>query len=323
MPTRPPRRPLAPDRRRPARAEEWWRSARRHRRADAARPGRPVTVVDSGISATHPEFAGRPNLELLNPQEPARSVGETTTGRWWPRSSARRVNGVGIVGIYPEPSCALGRCSATAAAATSDIVAGIVAAAPPGPSVINLSLGGPDRRSLIEQAVERGVRRPARSSSPPRGTSATTAARPAIPPRSRTCSRSARPTAALPSGRLLLVGTRFVDLAAPGRRHAGRAPTDATLTPRRQRHELLVPARRRRRGVGLDRATGARQRPAVRSAPLGARDIGAPGRDDAHRLRALDVRPRSPRRPRARSAGAERRRRVRRPPASSPPARRR
>jgi len=30
-------------------------------------------VVDSGVSVSHPEFAGRPNLELLNPQQPTDS----------------------------------------------------------------------------------------------------------------------------------------------------------------------------------------------------------------------------------------------------------
>ena len=51
-------------------AEEWWRSVVGIDGLTPPGPGRPVTVVDSGISASHPEFAGRPNLELLNPQQP-------------------------------------------------------------------------------------------------------------------------------------------------------------------------------------------------------------------------------------------------------------
>jgi hypothetical protein len=36
---------------------EWWRPAIGADRVDAPGPGKPVTVVDSGLDITHPEFA--------------------------------------------------------------------------------------------------------------------------------------------------------------------------------------------------------------------------------------------------------------------------
>jgi subtilase family protein len=134
-------------------AEEWWRDSVGIQGLTPPGPGRPVTVVDSGISVSHPEFTGRTNLELLNPQEPAPLGGEH--GTMVSSLVGAPVNGVGMVGIYPDAvlrswDAALGEGRALA---TSDIVAGIVAAARRGPGVINLSLGGPDRDSLIEQAV--------------------------------------------------------------------------------------------------------------------------------------------------------------------------
>ena len=52
--------PLVPD--------EWWRAAIGADRIDAPGPGTPVTVVDSGLDITHPEFASRPNTVLMNKQ---------------------------------------------------------------------------------------------------------------------------------------------------------------------------------------------------------------------------------------------------------------
>ncbi len=42
-------------------------------------PGRAVTIVDSGVDVTHPEFLGRANTEMLNDQEPAGLGGEHGT----------------------------------------------------------------------------------------------------------------------------------------------------------------------------------------------------------------------------------------------------
>ncbi|HEY8777751.1 MAG TPA: S8 family serine peptidase, partial [Gaiellaceae bacterium] len=47
---------------------EWWRTAVGADQVDSPGPGKPVTVVDSGVDLSHPEFAGRPNTTALNAQ---------------------------------------------------------------------------------------------------------------------------------------------------------------------------------------------------------------------------------------------------------------
>ena len=134
--------------------EDWWRSAIGIDGLEPPGPGKPVTVVDSGIDVTHPEFLNRPGTELLNSQEPLGIGGEHGTAV--ASLIGATANGVGIVGIYPQAvlrswDAALG---AGTQLDTSEIVAGLVAAARNGAGVINLSLGSQTRESLIEQAVD-------------------------------------------------------------------------------------------------------------------------------------------------------------------------
>jgi hypothetical protein len=136
---------------------EWWRGAIGIDGLQPPGPGKAVTVVDSGIDLTHPEFAGRPDLLMLNPQEPAPTGGRHGTGV--ASLVGAPINGVGISGIYPQAAlrswdAALGE---GVQLTTSDIVAGILAAARQGPGVINLSLGGPGADPLIRQAVAAAV----------------------------------------------------------------------------------------------------------------------------------------------------------------------
>lgn len=143
----------------PLSAEEWWRVAIGVDGLTPPGPGVPVTIIDSGLDVTHPEFAGRPNTETLNPQEPAPLGGEHGTSV--ASVIAAPVNGQGVVGIYPEAvlrswDAARGRGTQLD---TFEIVQGIVAAARRGPGVINLSLGGNQRDPVIEQAVNQAVRR--------------------------------------------------------------------------------------------------------------------------------------------------------------------
>jgi subtilisin family serine protease len=132
--------------------QQWWRTAIGIEGLTPPGPGKPITVVDSGINVSHPEFAGRPNLSALNPQEPGPLGGEH--GTQVASLVGAPANGVGTVGIYPDSvlrswDAALGEGRQLT---TGEIVAGIVAAARGGPGVINLSLGGP-RDDVIEQAV--------------------------------------------------------------------------------------------------------------------------------------------------------------------------
>ena len=93
-------------------------------------PGKPVTIVDSGVDVAHPEFAGRPNLLSLNAQEPQPLGGVHGTAVASLIGAAE--NGVGIVGIYPEALLQTLGCRARSghrSSSTSDIVAGVLAAA--------------------------------------------------------------------------------------------------------------------------------------------------------------------------------------------------
>ena len=78
---------------------EWWLGAIRAAKLTPPGPGKPVTVVDTGLDVYHAEFAGRPDTTLLNPQ----------TGTDLPDdfhgtavSSLIAAPGVGMVGIYPQ-----------------------------------------------------------------------------------------------------------------------------------------------------------------------------------------------------------------------------
>ena len=138
---------------------EWWRAAVGVDTLTPPAAGRPVTIVDSGIDVSHPEFLGRANTETLNPQEPAGIGGEhgTAVGSL----VAAPNNGLGLVGIYPEAvlrswDAAQGQGTQLA---TSEIVQGVLAAANRGPEVVNLSLGSDENELVIEQAIFEAVRK--------------------------------------------------------------------------------------------------------------------------------------------------------------------
>jgi hypothetical protein len=140
-------------------ATEWWRAAVG---VDALTPppaGRPVTIVDSGIDVTHPDFLDRPGTELLNDQEPAGFGGEhgTAVGSL----VGAPVNGVGLVGIYPEAVLRSWDAAKGAGTelSTAEIVQGLLAAAAGGPGVVNLSLGSEHKEPAIEQAIYAAVRK--------------------------------------------------------------------------------------------------------------------------------------------------------------------
>lgn len=131
---------------------QWWRSAIGIADLTPPGPGKPVTVVDSGLDLAHPEFAGRPDTVALNEQ--------TTNGKDGAHGTAvaslvaAPANGAGLVGVYPQAALRLYDASPGGSElTTSEIIAGILAAAREGPSVINLSLGSRTRDSLLEQAV--------------------------------------------------------------------------------------------------------------------------------------------------------------------------
>ena len=138
----------------PLEPDEWWRSVIGIDGLTPPGPGKPVTVVDSGLDLQHPEFLNRPDTIAMNPQEPAPLGGEHGTGV--ASLVGAPANGVGIVGVYPQAvlrswDTALGQGTQID---TSQVVQGIAAAAASGPGVINLSLGSAEKDVFIEQAID-------------------------------------------------------------------------------------------------------------------------------------------------------------------------
>jgi subtilisin family serine protease len=119
---------------------EWWIPMIGADRAEPPGPGKPVTIIDSGVDLAHPEFAGRAGTEALNGQ--VLSVGDG-----YPHGTAvgsvvgAPVNAAGLVGVYPQAVLRTWDADAQGDLTTSGVIAGIDAAVRKGPGVINLSLG--------------------------------------------------------------------------------------------------------------------------------------------------------------------------------------
>lgn len=135
---------------------EWWRSAVGADRVDPPGPGKPVTVVDSGLDLTHPEFANRPNTTALNPQTTTEE--EDDHGTEVSSVVGAPNNGVGLVGVYPNAVLRVWDASPLGFLNESEAIKGIIEAARLGPGVINLSFGGENNDPLLQQAVDHAVR---------------------------------------------------------------------------------------------------------------------------------------------------------------------
>ena len=130
---------------------QWWYQHVGADRAEPPGPGRPVTVIDSGLDVNHPEFAGRPNTALLNAQ--TFSGEREFHGTAVSSVVAAPANGIGVVGVYPQAVLNSWDASPRGQLSTGDVIAGIEAAAARGPGVINLSLGGTGRSVFEANAV--------------------------------------------------------------------------------------------------------------------------------------------------------------------------
>ena len=141
----------------PLASGEWWRASIGADLAQPPGPGKPVTIVDSGLDITHEEFASRPDTTLLNEQTV--SFEDDDHGTEVASVIAAPVNGVGLAGVYPQAKLRSWDASPFGFISTGAAVRGIVAAADGGPSVINLSFGGNDDDPMIHQAVLYAFRR--------------------------------------------------------------------------------------------------------------------------------------------------------------------
>lgn len=266
---------------------EWWRTVIGIDGLTPPGPGRSVTIVDSGLDVTHPEFAGRPNTILLNAQEPQPIGGEHGTAV--ASVLAAPANGAGVVGIYPEVvlqswDAAIGRGTQLE---TSEIVAGILAAARTGPGVINLSLGGPEREPLIEQAADVAFAKGSLivAASGNDGELGSPLGYPAALPHVLTVASTGRDDTVSPFS----TASRFVDLAAPGEDMVTATALGRGWLPGVSGTSFAAPL------VSGAAAWVWTARPRLDNTQLfeiirrSARDVGAPGRDDATGFGVLDV----------------------------------
>ena len=126
---------------------EWWRPVIGADQVAPPGPGKPLTVIDSGIDPRHAEFRGRPNTILLNPQNPLDEGHGTAVAS----VASAPENGVGIVGVYPQVVL---RSYDAGPPTVGDVIRGLeLASDERNPGVINLSLGFPDRDPILERQV--------------------------------------------------------------------------------------------------------------------------------------------------------------------------
>ena len=133
---------------------EWWIADVRDDKVEPPGPGVPVTVADTGLDLSHPEFGSRPNTIPLNQQ----FVGsrDEIHGTAVSSAAAAPSNGQGLVGIYPQ---AVLQEWDFGDGSLGDILAGLSAASKRGRGVINFSGGFAGFSSLLEQGIDRALRR--------------------------------------------------------------------------------------------------------------------------------------------------------------------
>ncbi len=131
--------------------QEWWIPVIGADTVAPPGPGVPVTVIDSGVDLTHPEFAARPDTSALNQQ--------TLVGRDEEHATAvssvigAPVNGFGLAGVYPQAVLRVFDASPSDAIDEAEVIQGIIEASQAGRGVINLSLGGADKSDFMAQAI--------------------------------------------------------------------------------------------------------------------------------------------------------------------------
>jgi subtilisin family serine protease len=136
----------------PLQPSEWWIPAVGADRAVAPGPGRPLTVIDTGVDITHEEFANRPGTNVMNTQ--------TTSGQFEEHGTAvasvaaAPVNSLGLLGVYPQAALQIWDASPTGDGITAgDVIQGLDAAIRRGDGVVNLSLGSQARNPVLDAMV--------------------------------------------------------------------------------------------------------------------------------------------------------------------------
>jgi hypothetical protein len=131
---------------------EWWPSFVGLDRAEPPGPGKPLTIIDTGVDLTHEEFAGRPATTALNAQSTSARFDEHGTAV--ASTAAAPTNGLGIVGVYPQANLQVWDASPVGDGITAgDVIQGLDAAIRTGQGVVNLSLGSHVRNPLLDAMV--------------------------------------------------------------------------------------------------------------------------------------------------------------------------
>jgi hypothetical protein len=122
--------------------ETWWLAHIGDDPAQAPGPGVPIVIVDSGVDATHPVFAGRPDTTYLNDQS-------TTGGGDWHGTAVAAV----AVGAYPRAALEIWDISPAGDLSVPAAVTAIEAAAQHCPRVISLSFDASVRDEALADAI--------------------------------------------------------------------------------------------------------------------------------------------------------------------------
>jgi hypothetical protein len=123
---------------------QYWRTLVGADRATPPGPGKPITVIDTGLDLTHEEFAGRPNTVALGEQDLTDSE-EDFHGTAVSSVAAAPENGLGLLGVYPQVVL---RTVDVGELTVARVIAALTEAMRAGPSVINMSFGVPFTRLL-------------------------------------------------------------------------------------------------------------------------------------------------------------------------------
>jgi subtilisin family serine protease len=131
---------------------EWWIPVVRANQAVAPGPGRPLTIIDSGVDITHEEFAARPSTNVMNVQSTVARNEEHGTAV--ASVAAAPVNNLGLVGIYPQVALQIWDASPLGdGLSVADVVQGLDQAIRRGPGVVNLSIGSPFNNAVFEAMI--------------------------------------------------------------------------------------------------------------------------------------------------------------------------
>jgi hypothetical protein len=132
--------------------QEWWIPFVGLDRAEPPGPGKPLTIVDTGVDLTHPEYAGRPGTMAFNTQSTSARFEEHGTAV--ASVAAAPTNGIGLVGVYPQATLQIWDASPFGdGLTTGDVINGLDTAIRNGPGVINLSLGSELRNPLLDRMI--------------------------------------------------------------------------------------------------------------------------------------------------------------------------